>query len=113
MCNSLFKPTETSKYFDFFCSGSTAVVIHVTKEKIVCANCGDSRDTLINRLGNIIKLSRAHKPELPDKKRRTTSAGGRVDRIYGMGPYRVCFKDGYYPWISYEYWGNFSTSSGS
>jgi len=100
MFNSLSKSIETSKNFDVFCSGSTAVVIHVTKEKIVCANCGDSRGILINGLGNIIKLSRDHKPELSDEKRRIIAAGGRVDRIYGMGPYRVWFKDGDYPGLA-------------
>ncbi len=100
MFNSLSKSIENSKNFDVFCSGSTAVIVHITKEKIICANCGDSRGILINGLGNIVKLSRDHKPELPDEKRRILGAGGRVDRIYGMGPYRVWFKDGDYPGLA-------------
>ena len=100
MFNSLSKSIETSKNFDVFCSGSTAVVVRITKEKIICANCGDSRAILVNGLGNIVKLSRDHKPELADEKRRIVAAGGRVDRIYGMGPYRVWFKDGDYPGLA-------------
>ena len=100
MFNSLSKSIESSKSFDVFCSGSTAVVVHITKDKIICANCGDSRSILINGLGNIVKLSRDHKPELSDEKKRIIAAGGRVDRIYGMGPYRVWFKDGDYPGLA-------------
>ena len=100
MFNSLSKSIETSKNFDVFCSGSTAVIVHISKEKIICANCGDSRAILINGLGNVIKLSRDHKPELSDEKKRIVAAGGRVDRIYGMGPYRVWFKDGDYPGLA-------------
>ena len=100
MFNSLSKSIEASKDFDVFCSGSTAVVVRITKEKIICANCGDSRAILVNGLGNIVKLSRDHKPELADEKRRIVAAGGRVDRIYGMGPYRVWFKDGDYPGLA-------------
>ena len=66
MFNSLSKTIENSQNFDVFCSGSTAVIVHVSKEKIICANCGDSRSILINGLGNIVKLSRDHKPELID-----------------------------------------------
>ena len=100
MSNSLSKTIENSQNFDVFCSGSTAVIVHVSKEKIICANCGDSRSILINGLGNIVKLSRDHKPELIDEKKRIIAAGGRVDRIYGMGPYRVWFKDGDYPGLA-------------
>ena len=100
MFNSLSKTIESSKNFDVFCSGSTVVIVHISKEKIVCANCGDSRAILINGLGNIVKLSRDHKPELIDEKKRIIAAGGRVDRIYGMGPYRVWFKDGDYPGLA-------------
>ena len=100
MFNSLSKSIESAKNFDVFCSGSTAVIVRVTKEKIICANCGDSRAILINGLGNIVKLSRDHKPELTDEKRRIIAAGGRVDRIYGMGPFRVWFKDGDYPGLA-------------
>jgi serine/threonine protein phosphatase PrpC len=100
---SLSLAIENSRNFDIFCSGSTAVLVHVSKEKIICANCGDSRAILIstnNGGSSIFKLSRDHKPNLLDEKKRIIAAGGRVDRIYGMGPYRVWFKDGDYPGLA-------------
>ena len=45
-------------------------------------------------------MSRDHKPNLLEEKKRIIAAGGRVDRIYGMGPYRVWFKDGDYPGLA-------------
>ena len=99
MFNSLSKSIENSKNFDPFCSGSTAVITHITKDKIICANCGDSRAILISENG-IVKISRDHKPELRDEKKRIIASGGRVDKIYGMGPYRVWFKDGDYPGLA-------------
>ena len=103
MFASLSLSIESNKSFDIFCSGSTVVIVHVTKEKIICANCGDSRAILLCRKENgcsIIKLSRDHKPNLLEEKKRIIAAGGRVDRIYGMGPYRVWFKDGDYPGLA-------------
>jgi serine/threonine protein phosphatase PrpC len=101
MFDSLSKNIENSNVFDSYCSGSTAVVIHITKEKIICANCGDSRAILISDKNNgIIKMSRDHKPELSDEKKRIIASGGRVDKIYGVGPYRVWFKDGDYPGLA-------------
>ena len=99
--DSLSKNIENSNVIDVYCSGSTAVVIHITKEKIICANCGDSRAILISEKNNgIIKMSRDHKPELSDEKKRIIASGGRVDKIYGVGPYRVWFKDGDYPGLA-------------
>ena len=103
MFASLSLSIENNRNLDIFCSGSTAVIVHVSKEKIICANCGDSRAILICLKENgfsIIKLSRDHKPNLLEEKKRIIAAGGRVDRIYGMGPYRVWFKDGDYPGLA-------------
>ncbi|KAK1394230.1 Protein-serine/threonine phosphatase [Heracleum sosnowskyi] len=62
--------------------GSTAVVALVTPDKIVVANCGDSRAVLA-RQGKIIPLSVDHKPDRPDELSRIQAAGGRV--IYWDG----------------------------
>ena len=92
---------ESSKNFDVFCSGSTAVLVHITKEKIICSNCGDSRAILINDINNeITKLSRDHKPNLLEEKKRILASGGRVEKFNGMGPFRVWFKDGDYPGLA-------------
>ncbi|XP_060668009.1 probable protein phosphatase 2C 24 isoform X1 [Ziziphus jujuba] len=63
--------------------GSTAVVAIVTPEKIIVANCGDSRAVLC-RNGRPIPLSSDHKPDRPDELNRIQAAGGRV--IYWEGP---------------------------
>lgn len=63
--------------------GSTAVVSILTPEKIVVANCGDSR-AILCRNGKVIPLSIDHKPDRPDELNRIQAAGGRV--IYWDGP---------------------------
>ncbi|KAF5804562.1 putative protein-serine/threonine phosphatase [Helianthus annuus] len=66
--------------------GSTAVVAVVTSDKIVVANCGDSRAVLC-RNGKAVPLSNDHKPDSPDELSRIESAGGKV--LYWDGA-RVC-----------------------
>ena len=102
---SFFKDLSTSinssKSFNSMESGSTAVITFINKDKIICANCGDSRAILISENDNkIIPLSRDHKPDLQDEKKRIINSGGRVDKICGMGPYRVWFKDAEYPGLA-------------
>ncbi|GAB4860093.1 hypothetical protein Ancab_011571 [Ancistrocladus abbreviatus] len=63
--------------------GSTAVVAIVTPDKIIVANCGDSRAVLC-RNGKALPLSSDHKPDRPDELSRIQEAGGRV--IYWDGP---------------------------
>ncbi|KAK8671779.1 hypothetical protein V6N13_038364 [Hibiscus sabdariffa] len=63
--------------------GSTAVVAIVTPDKIIVANCGDSRAVLC-RNGVAVPLSDDHKPDRPDELLRIEEAGGRV--IYWDGP---------------------------
>ncbi|KAL1201998.1 Protein phosphatase 2C 3 [Cardamine amara subsp. amara] len=63
--------------------GSTAVVSVITPEKIIVANCGDSRAVLY-RNGKAVPLSTDHKPDRPDELDRIQEAGGRV--IYWDGP---------------------------
>lgn len=68
--------------------GSTAVIAIVTPDKIIVANCGDSRAVLC-RNGATIPLSSDHKPDRPDELLRIEAAGGRViywdsPRVLGM-----------------------------
>ncbi|KAK2642240.1 hypothetical protein Ddye_024003 [Dipteronia dyeriana] len=68
--------------------GSTAVTAIVTADKIVIANCGDSRAVLC-RNGKSLPLSSDHKPDRPDELQRIEEAGGRViywdgARVLGM-----------------------------
>lgn len=66
-------------------AGATAVVVAVTKDKIVCANAGDSRAALWQK-GKCIPLSFDHKPENPVEKQRIEKTGvpiiqGRVNGL--------------------------------
>ncbi|KAM7264982.1 hypothetical protein ACFE04_002665 [Oxalis oulophora] len=63
--------------------GSTAVVAIVTPNKIIVANCGDSRAVMCSNTA-VVPLSSDHKPDRPDELRRIQAAGGRV--IYWDGP---------------------------
>ncbi|KAK9154362.1 hypothetical protein Sjap_001842 [Stephania japonica] len=63
--------------------GSTAVISIVTPDKIIVANCGDSRAVLC-RAGKPLPLSNDHKPDRPDELERIQDAGGHV--IFWDGP---------------------------
>ncbi|KAK4286545.1 hypothetical protein QN277_003087 [Acacia crassicarpa] len=63
--------------------GSTAVIAVLTADKVIVANCGDSRAVLC-RNGKPIPLSSDHKPDRPDELNRIHEARGRV--IYWDGP---------------------------
>ena len=102
---SLFKSLSlsinSSLSFKAMDSGSTAVLTFINNDKIICVNVGDSRAILISENENkIIPLSRDHKPDLPEEKKRIIMSGGRVDKIFGMGPFRVWFKDAEYPGLA-------------
>lgn len=59
-------------------SGTTACVVLLTPEWVVCANAGDSR-AVISRLGNkAVPLSYDHKPDDELEERRIRAAGGYV-----------------------------------
>ncbi|KAI3856621.1 hypothetical protein MKW92_013433 [Papaver armeniacum] len=57
--------------------GSTAVVALISKDKIIVANCGDSR-VVLSRAGSPIPLSQDHKPDMKDERKRIEAAGGTV-----------------------------------
>ena len=98
---NLSSSINSSKTFNAMESWSTVVLTFISNNKIICANCGDSRAILISEYENkIIPLSRDHKPELPEEKKRIIESGGRVDKIYGMGSFRVWFKDADYPGLA-------------
>ena len=71
--------------------GSTAVVVAVTPDEIVCANVGDSRAILVTGGGDgsgVVALSVDHSPNHPDEARRVAAAGGFLCE-YGGGGIRV------------------------
>ena len=58
-------------------SGSTANIISIMGDKIVTVNLGDSR-AILCRGGKGLRLTKDHKPGLPEEKRRVKKAGGTV-----------------------------------
>ncbi|GKV32956.1 hypothetical protein SLEP1_g41518 [Rubroshorea leprosula] len=88
-------------------AGSTAVVAIVTPDKIVVANCGDSRAVLC-RKGKAVPLSSDHKPDRPDELDRIQAAGGRViywdaPRVLGVLAMSRAIGDNYLkPYVSCE-----------
>ena len=98
---NLSSSINASTKFNSLESGSTVILTFISNNIIICANCGDSRAILIVENENkVVPLSRDHKPDLPDEKKRIIESGGRVDQIYGMGPFRVWFKDADYPGLA-------------
>jgi len=58
-------------------SGSTGIVSLIIRNTIFCANAGDSRAVLCSG-DRAVRLSRDHKPDLPDETKRIEEAGGFV-----------------------------------
>jgi len=58
-------------------TGSTAVVVIIAGDRIICANIGDAR-AVLSRSGEAMNLSKDHKPDTPEEEQRIKSAGGYV-----------------------------------
>ena len=75
---NLQKKSEINTIF----SGSTCIIIIITEEKIICSNCGDSRG-IIGKYKNknwiSFNLSRDHKPNEQDEKKRILSKHGIIE----------------------------------
>lgn len=62
-------------------SGTTMVVVLIRRNTFYLANCGDSRAFLASQVGGkmaISLVSKDHKPEDPEEKKRVETAGGKV-----------------------------------
>jgi len=57
--------------------GSTALCLALEGSELIVANCGDSRALLV-RGDKIVPLTRDHKPEDDDEKKRIIKSGGKV-----------------------------------
>jgi len=66
-------------------AGCTATVVLVTPSEIYCCNAGDSR-TVLSKGKNAIPMSRDHKPDDADERRRIYAANSFVEgsRVQGM-----------------------------
>uniref|UniRef100_A0ACD5V837 Uncharacterized protein n=1 Tax=Avena sativa TaxID=4498 RepID=A0ACD5V837_AVESA len=63
--------------------GSTAVVALLVRDRVIVANCGDSRAVLC-RGARAVPLSMDHKPDRPDERARIEAVGGQV--VFLDGP---------------------------
>lgn len=59
-------------------SGTTACVVLLAPEFVLCANAGDSRSVMSKQEGKVKELSFDHKPDDEDEERRIRAAGGYV-----------------------------------
>ena len=66
-------------------AGCTATVILVTPTEIYCANAGDSR-TVLSKGKTALEMSKDHKPDDPEERKRIYNASGFVEdsRVNGM-----------------------------
>ena len=58
-------------------TGSTASIVIIAGDRIICANIGDAR-AVLSRSGEAINLSKDHKPDNPEEEQRIKNAGGYV-----------------------------------
>ena len=73
------------------CAGTTATVVLITDDKVICANAGDSRTVYgtgwnsDGKAGKGIPLSQDHKPDDAAEKKRIEAANGYVEqgRVFG------------------------------
>ena len=66
-------------------AGTTATTVLVTKDRIICANAGDSRTVISKMGGEPFALSVDHKPSDELETQRIVAAGGWVDSGRIMG----------------------------
>ena len=100
---SLAENSFTKGKYDMNFSGSTCICIFIIENKVICANCGDSRAILVtedkyNVNKNLIfNLSIDHKPDLKEEASRIFKNNGRIDRHFEdgirSGPLRVWLKN--------------------
>jgi len=93
----------TTGKIDCTFSGTTVIVVYCNGKKLYSCNAGDSRAVLGKQSASsgewqAVALSRDHKPDLPDEKKRILASNGRVEACKGadgntIGPQRVWLQD--------------------
>lgn len=78
---------------DVTLSGCTATLIYKNNQLLIVANCGDSQAFVFRRSGQPLELTKSHKPDEPNERRRIEQLGGIVKKngrmVFNSGPYRV------------------------
>jgi serine/threonine protein phosphatase PrpC len=79
LTDAFMKLDDNLKSEDFAVdTGSTSCVVFVTKNRIYCANAGDSRAVLFSG-GKVLELSHDHKPDNPEEQDRIEKANHMVE----------------------------------
>ncbi|SCP03403.1 protein phosphatase PPM5, putative [Plasmodium malariae] len=102
------KKRKKEAFFDSTMSGTTAtIIVHLFKEKkLYVAYVGDSRAVLGKRINGstnkleAVELTKDHKPNSHDEKKRIINSGGHVMKLEGDIPYRVFLKNKFYPGLA-------------
>lgn len=80
--NMMQNDLNAASDFDDRCSGATCVLASIYGGKLSVYNCGDSRAVLGRRNPNgsiyALAMSKDHKPDKPDERKRILSAGGHL-----------------------------------
>jgi len=93
-CNAALSKSTIDVTF----SGTTGVTCFIIGRRLFCCNAGDSRAVLGTRGPNgkmqAVALSKDHKPDVPEEKKRILESNGRVESCKGsrgedVGPPRV------------------------
>ena len=100
LCQNCNQYISKSKDIASDLSGSTLIMVSITPNKIYVTNIGDSRAILIDENSRVVKLSKEHKPDLEDEKKRIESCGGSVAQAFGEGPFRVFKANQGYPGLA-------------
>ena len=94
-CSRLNQLLVNEKSINTQLSGSTGIIVLVSKERLVIANVGDSRCILVKESKREIHcryLNRELKPTLDLEKKRILEEGGEI-RPFKRKPLFSCFKD--------------------
>lgn len=94
-------------HFDANFSGSTCIILFQIGDCLICSNVGDSRAIMLNENDEIIELSKDHKPENVNEKKRIEEMGGIISQCNDLyddgkegGPFRIWMKGCDYPGLA-------------
>jgi len=82
-CQRKVEEASRDKAFDCVLSGTTATLAAVSGGKLIVGNVGDSMCILARRSGEIVEMTKSHRPDLPEERERIEKKGGVVRTVLG------------------------------
>lgn len=82
-CQRKVEEAARDKAFDCVLSGTTATLAAVSGGKLIVGNVGDSMGILALRSGEIVEVTKSHRPDLPEERKRIEGKGGVVRTVLG------------------------------